>query len=104
VYREGYCCALIGTHHYTGSLTRPEYELVDANRVCSGIHKVRVGPVTRSAVTDANRVCSGIHKVKVGPVTRSAVALITAVLNWNYNPKHMEWCKQLCWAKMRLTK
>jgi len=81
VYREGYCCALIGTHTYTGSLTRPEYELVDANRVCSGIHKVRVGPVTRSAV-----------------------ALITAVLNWNYNPKHMEWCKQLCWAKTRLTK
>ena len=27
-----------------------EYELVDANRVCPGIHKVRVGPAARSAV------------------------------------------------------
>jgi len=27
-----------------------EYELVDTNRVCSGIQKVRVGPATRSAV------------------------------------------------------
>ena len=49
-------CALIGTSHkfaacsYTSSLalqTRLEYELVDAN---GGIQKVRVQPVTRSAV------------------------------------------------------
>ena len=81
VYPEGYC-ALIGTHHYTGSLwTRPDYELVDANRVCSGIHKVRVGPATRSAV-----------------------ATSTAVLDWNYNHKHMEWCNKSVWAEMRLTK
>jgi len=29
---------------------RLEYELVDANRVYSGIHKIRIGPATRSAV------------------------------------------------------
>jgi len=29
---------------------RLEHELVDANRVCPGIQKVRVGPATRSAV------------------------------------------------------
>ena len=27
-----------------------EYELVDADRVCPGVHKVGVGPATRSAV------------------------------------------------------
>ena len=48
-------CALIGTSHrvppnYTGLGMRLEYELVDANRVCPGIHKVRVGPATRSVV------------------------------------------------------
>ena len=43
VYPESYC-ALIGVSHQTGSLwTHLEYELVDANRVCPGIHKVRVG-------------------------------------------------------------
>ena len=30
--------------------TTLEYELVDANRVCQGIQKVRVAPATRSAV------------------------------------------------------
>jgi len=42
-------CALIGASpeqhclHYKGSLwTRLEYELVDAKRVCPGIHKIRV--------------------------------------------------------------
>jgi len=29
---------------------RLEYEMVDANRVCPGIQKFRVGPATRSAV------------------------------------------------------
>jgi len=29
---------------------RLEYELVDADRVCPGIHKVRLGLATRSAV------------------------------------------------------
>jgi len=29
---------------------RLEYKLVDANRVCPGIHKVRVGPDTSSVV------------------------------------------------------
>ena len=48
---------LIGTSHKTstyncmGSLwTRLEYKLVDGNRVWPGIHRVRVGPATRSAV------------------------------------------------------
>ena len=37
--------------HYTGSLLmRLGYELVHANGVCPGIHMVRVGPATRSAV------------------------------------------------------
>ena len=29
---------------------RTEYKLVGVNRVCPGIHEVRVGPATRSAV------------------------------------------------------
>ena len=40
-------------YNYTSTLalwTALEYELVDANRVCQGIQKVRVGPATRSAV------------------------------------------------------
>jgi len=53
---ESYC-ALIGTSYCTGRLwTRLEHELVDANRVCPGIHKVRVGPATRSAVATCNYV------------------------------------------------
>jgi len=49
LYPESYC-ALIGMSHSTGSLwTSLEYELVDGNRVCPGIHKVRVGPATGSA-------------------------------------------------------
>ena len=51
VYPVSYC-VLIGRSHklpptsYTGSLwTRLEYKLVDANRVCLGIHKFRVGPM-----------------------------------------------------------
>jgi len=47
---ESYC-ALIGTGHRTDRLgTRLEYELVDANRVCPGVHKVRVENATKSAV------------------------------------------------------
>ena len=52
VYLESYC-AIIGMSHCTGRLwKRLEYErkLVDANRACPGIHKVSVGPATRSAV------------------------------------------------------
>ena len=39
-------------HQCTTANTRLEYKLqVDANRVCLGIHKVRVRPATRSAVS-----------------------------------------------------
>ena len=53
--------------------TSLEYELVDANRVCPGIHNVRVGPATRSVVAtcstkwnccfDRRFVISVIHKL-----------------------------------------
>jgi len=33
----------LATYNYTGSLwARHEYELVDGNRVCPGIHRVRL--------------------------------------------------------------
>ena len=44
-------CALMAVYNDTVSLwMRLEYELVDGNRVCPGIHKVRGRPATRSAV------------------------------------------------------
>ena len=52
-------CALIGTsrelaaYNYTSGLAlsmKLENELVDANKVCQGIQKVRVEPATRSAI------------------------------------------------------
>ena len=58
-------CMLIGmsrtlaAYNYTSSLalwTMLEYELVDANRVCQGIQKVRVEPATRSAVATCNYI------------------------------------------------
>ena len=48
---ERILCINWNTIHYTGSLwMRHEYELVDANRVCPGIQKVRVGLATRNLV------------------------------------------------------
>ena len=37
-------------HITQAAFERVEYELVDAERVCPGIRKVRVGPTPRSAV------------------------------------------------------
>ena len=60
-------------------------------------------PLYTGSLWTGLRAC-GIHKVRVGPATRSAVATSTAVLDWNYNHKHMEWCNKSVWAEMRLTK
>ena len=64
-YGHHMACALFGmSHHltaydYTGSLwTRLEHKLVDGNRVCPGIHMVRVKLATRSAVDTWTRVKS----------------------------------------------
>ena len=46
---------------YRQPLNEAEYELVDANRVCPGIHKVRGGPATRSAVATCKYVIIKIH-------------------------------------------
>ena len=46
-------CHKLTAYNYTSSLAPlndAEYELVDANRFCPGIQKVRVEPATRSVV------------------------------------------------------
>jgi len=53
-------CALIGTSRQLQLYEQPSCalneELVDANGVCQGIQKVRVGPATRSAVATCNLI------------------------------------------------
>jgi len=39
---------------YWQAWNKAEYEFVDVNRVCPGVHKVRVGPATRSVVATCN--------------------------------------------------
>ena len=46
-----YCALIVTSHELSPTLHRqPFNEVVDANGVCPGIHTVRVGPATRSAV------------------------------------------------------
>jgi len=92
-------CVLIGTSHklpptyitqaatyihYTSSLgTRLEYELVDAHRVCPGIHKVRVGPATRSTVaTCSNENSLELHQISGYPLHH---VMLNAFFKSNYD-------------------